>query len=104
MVSLFITSYEYLSHNLPFHSAPEPWQLHPIAKRVHNYAAPRTSSPQEQEADISTKEGRVGKLEKGAEKGVHEWDVRMREGELVGVVDVRDAEVKRRVEQGLPGV
>ena len=27
----------------------------------------------------------------------------MRQGELVGVVDVRDAEVKRCVKQGLPG-
>lgn len=67
----------------------------------------QAAGPQEQKRRVEAEERRVGELDERAYHGGQEGDVRVGEGELVEVVEVRDAEVERgeedEVREGRPG-
>lgn len=72
--------------------APDARQAHGIAKRVDHNDGQQRPRPQEEEVCESAKEGRVRELEDGAGNGGHEGRFRVRDAELVKVVDVGEAE------------
>ena len=84
------------------HTSPETRKTHAVAKGVHDADGGQAAGPEEEEGGVGPEQGRVGQLEDGAQDGRGDGDPRVRDAELVEVVDVRQPEDERREEDG-PG-
>jgi hypothetical protein len=79
----------------------EPWQPHPIAEGVREHTRIHIASTDVYEGCEEAKERRVCELEQRAEDSNQERDFRVRDAELVKVVQVCYAKVQRRQEDNL---
>ena len=77
------------------HRPPQAWQAHPVAEGVAQDHAPEAAGAEEDERGVPAEDGGVAELEEGREQGGQPGRARVRQLELVAVVDVRDAEVER---------
>jgi hypothetical protein len=76
-------------------AAIESGESHPVAEGMCQHARIDIASSYEYKCGEETEKRCVGELEEGAEYGHEEWDLWVCYAELVEVVEVGDAEVKR---------
>lgn len=80
--------------------APDARQPHAVAENVDAKGGEQAARAQEDEGGVGAEEGRVAELENGAQQRRGEGHARVRDAELVQVVDVREPEDERGDEDG----